>query len=202
MIQAVTGLCLWSYYSPSAQTAWESVYYVQYEVAGGWLLRGLHYWNAQVLVALLFLYVAQMIVRGVYRAPREFVYWSGLFLAALALALCLTSDLLSWDQNALASTQTRVNFLNLLPGIGRPLFRLVVGGPEFGHLTLTRFFAMHVACFAGSFVLLVAAHVWLAWRALPDRRRLDRRRGDGCRRWPAGAHRRRLVAVDRRSCGP
>ena len=63
MIQAITGWCLWMYYSPSAQTAWESVYFVQYEVLGGWLLRGLHYWTAQVLVALLLLYVVQMIVR-------------------------------------------------------------------------------------------------------------------------------------------
>ena len=165
VIQAVTGWFLWMYYSPSAQTAWESVYYIQYEVLGGWLLRGLHYWTAQVLVGLLLVYLAQMIVRGVYRAPREFVFWTALFLAAFALGLCLTGDLLSWDQNAYASTKTRVNFLTLLPWIGEPLMRLAAGGPAFGHLTLTRFFALHVGCMAGLFFLSFAAHLWLVRRA-------------------------------------
>ena len=41
-VQFFTGLCLWMAYSPSSQTAWESVYYIQDEMSGGWLLRGLH----------------------------------------------------------------------------------------------------------------------------------------------------------------
>ncbi|MEI6505252.1 MAG: hypothetical protein WCO90_05150, partial [Planctomycetota bacterium] len=39
MTQLITGLFLWASYSASAQTAWESVYYIQHEMAGGWLLR-------------------------------------------------------------------------------------------------------------------------------------------------------------------
>ena len=165
VIQAITGWVLWMYYSPSSQTAWESVYFIQYEVLGGWLLRGLHYWTAQVLVALLLLYLVQMIARGAYRASREFVFWTALGMAAFALALCLTGDLLSWDQNGYASTQTRVNFLNLLPWIGGALFRLAAGGPAFGHLTLTRFFALHVGCFAVLFFSFILAHLWLVRRA-------------------------------------
>ena len=40
-VQFITGIFLWMAYSPSAQTAWESVYYIQNEMQGGWLLRGL-----------------------------------------------------------------------------------------------------------------------------------------------------------------
>ena len=40
-VQFITGIFLWMAYSPSAQTAWESVYYIQHEMAGGWFLRGL-----------------------------------------------------------------------------------------------------------------------------------------------------------------
>ena len=35
-VQVITGIFLWMSYSPSAQTAWESVYYIQYRNAG-WL---------------------------------------------------------------------------------------------------------------------------------------------------------------------
>ena len=41
-VQVVTGIALWSAYSPSAQTAWESVYYIQHEMVMGSLVRGLH----------------------------------------------------------------------------------------------------------------------------------------------------------------
>src|SRR5436190_1372509 len=39
MVQIVTGIFLWMAYSPSAQTAWESVYYIQEQMRGGWMLR-------------------------------------------------------------------------------------------------------------------------------------------------------------------
>ena len=42
VVQFITGVFLWMAYSPSSQTAWESVYYIQYEMTGGWLLRGIH----------------------------------------------------------------------------------------------------------------------------------------------------------------
>ena len=46
VIQVLTGLVLWMCYNPSSQTAWESVYYIQNEMLGGWLLRGIHHYTA------------------------------------------------------------------------------------------------------------------------------------------------------------
>src|SRR6516164_7916159 len=48
-VQFITGIFLWMAYSPSSQTAWESVYYIQDEMRGGWLLRGLHHYMAQAM---------------------------------------------------------------------------------------------------------------------------------------------------------
>ena len=48
-VQFITGLFLWMNYSPSSQTAWESVYYIQNEMSGGWLLRGIHHFTAQAM---------------------------------------------------------------------------------------------------------------------------------------------------------
>ncbi len=165
LVQAITGFFLWIFYSPSAQTAWESVYYLQYEVTGGWLLRGVHHYAAQVLVALTALYVIHLIVSGRYRAPRECVYWVAVLMGMASLGLCLTGDLLAWDQNSYASTLVRVRFLMLLPWIGDDLFKLAAGGPAFGHLTLTRFFTLHVALFASGFFVLLVLHGWVVHRA-------------------------------------
>ena len=116
-VQAITGFFLWAYYSPSAQTAWESVYFVQNEVAGGWLLRAIHHYSAHVLLAVLILAVVQNILTRAYRAPRELVFWATVGLGLLALAAVLTGDLLSWDQNGYASTKTRTGFLTFLPWV-------------------------------------------------------------------------------------
>ncbi len=161
-LEAVTGLVLWMYYSPSAQTAWESVYYLQYEVLGGGLLRALHYHGGQVLLAVLGIYVLHMLFRWAYRAPREVVFWLAVLLVLVTLGVLLTGDLLAWSQRGYWSTNVRTNFLLLIPGIGEPLRRLAIGGPEMGHLTLTRFFALH----AGLLSAVFAGLLWLHAKAL------------------------------------
>ncbi|MCE5267292.1 MAG: cytochrome b N-terminal domain-containing protein [Planctomycetaceae bacterium] len=165
-IEAITGFFLWVYYSPSTQTAWESVYYLQHQVAGGWLLRAIHHYTAHVLLAMLILFVVQTILTGACRAPRELVFWATIGLALFALAAVLTGDLLSWDQNGYSATKTRTGFLTLLPWIGDSLLSLANGGPgsTLGNLTLTRFFALHVGLFSGGFLLLLIIRGALARR--------------------------------------
>jgi ubiquinol-cytochrome c reductase cytochrome b subunit len=67
VVQLVTGVFLWMQYSPSAQTAWESVFYIQYETQGGWLLRGVHHFTAQAMVVLLVFHMMQVVIDGAYR---------------------------------------------------------------------------------------------------------------------------------------
>ena len=160
VVEVVTGLFLWMFYSPSAQTAWESVYYVQYEVLGGWLLRGVHYHAGQVLLALAGLYALHMILSRAYRAPRELVFWTVVGMVLVTIALLLTGDLLPWTQCGYWSTNVRTKFLFLLPWVGDPLYKLAVGGPGMGHLTLTRFVALH----AGVFSVALAVLIWLHGR--------------------------------------
>ncbi|MCS7238097.1 MAG: cytochrome b N-terminal domain-containing protein [Thermoguttaceae bacterium] len=165
ILQVVTGAILWMHYSPSAQTAWESVFYIQYQLPGGWLVRGIHHYSAQLLVAVAGLYLLHLVFSGGYRPPREWVWWTALLLLVLGLGGCLTGDLLSWDINGFSATQVRVGFLTLIPGIGDDLFRLAAGGPSFGHHTLTRFFTLHVGAMAGGLLLVLICHLLLLRRA-------------------------------------
>ena len=97
-VQVVTGIFLWMAYSPSTQTAWESVYYLEYHVDGGWLLRGIHHYAAQIMMILMLLHVLQVIIDGAYKAPREVNFWFGLLLMLIVFGLGLTGYLLPWDQ--------------------------------------------------------------------------------------------------------
>src|ERR1041385_8375027 len=89
-VQFITGVFLWMSYSPSSQTAWESVYYIQYQMSGGWLLRGLHHFTAQAMTILLVLHLMQVVVDGAYKAPREMNFLFGVGLLLLVLGLSLT----------------------------------------------------------------------------------------------------------------
>ncbi len=167
LMQGITGLFLWAFYSASPTSAWESVYYIQYHLPGGWLVRGLHHYSAQLFVGLSGLYVLGLIVHGGCRRPREFVYWAALGMFLFSLCSCLTGDLLNWSLSGYFATYTRVAFLQLLPVIGVPLYQLVVGGPDpqFGALTLTRFLILHVAVFGGGGLAMMAFWKWADYRS-------------------------------------
>ncbi len=161
MVQFITGVFLWMAYSPSATSAWESVYYIQYEMSFGWLLRGIHHWTAQIMVILLVLHLVQVVIDCAYRAPREFNFWFGVLLLFLTLGISLTGYLLPWDQKGFWATRVATELMEATPAIGPELQRVVVGGSDYGHHTLTRFFALHAGVLPGALVLLIVVHIYL-----------------------------------------
>ncbi|HJT32999.1 MAG TPA: cytochrome b N-terminal domain-containing protein [Pirellulales bacterium] len=160
-VQAITGIFLWMCYSPSGQTAWESVFYIQHELQGGWLLRGIHHFMAQAMVVLLALHLLQVVVDGAYRAPREVNFWLGLVLMQIVLGLSLTGYLLPWDQKGYWATRVATNLMGIVPVVGPSLQKLVVGGADYGHYTLTRFFALHAGVLPALLVFFLVLHVAL-----------------------------------------
>src|SRR5262245_59372659 len=160
-IQFITGIFLWMAYSPSSLTAWESVHYIQDEMTGGWLLRGLHHYMAQAMTVLLVLHLMQVVIDGAYKAPREVNFWFGLMLLQLTLGLSLTGYLLPWDQKGYWATKVATSLVAVVPVIGPKLQELIIGGPEYGHLTLTRFFALHAGVLPGSIIALLVGHIYL-----------------------------------------
>ena len=160
-VQMLTGIVLWMFYSPGAQSAWESVYYLQTHVAGGWLLRGIHHYTAQAMVVLLAIHLAQVVIDGAYKAPREFNFWIGLVLMLIVLGLALTGYLLPWDQKGYWATKVATRIASITPAAGPDVQRLAVGGDDYGHYTLTRFFALHAGVLPASLIGLLVLHVAL-----------------------------------------
>jgi ubiquinol-cytochrome c reductase cytochrome b subunit len=160
-IQVITGLFLWLAYSPGTQTAWESVYYIQHEMWGGWFLRGLHHYTAQAMTVLLVFHLMQVVIDGAYKAPREVNFWTGVLLLLLVLALSLTGYLLPWDQKGYWATVVATNIAGITPAVGPALQKLVIGGNDYGHHTLTRFFALHAGVIPGAIIAFIVAHIYL-----------------------------------------
>ena len=170
-VQMVTGLLLWMSYSPSSQTAWESVYYLQYEMLFGWLLRGIHHFTAQAMIVLLVLHLLQVIIDGAYKAPREVNFWLGLILMQIVLGLSLTGYLLPWDQKGYWATKVATNLAGITPFVGDQVQALAVGGASYGHHTLTRFFALHAGLLPALLIAFLALHIYVFRRhgiTVPD----------------------------------
>ncbi len=160
-VQLVTGIILWACYSPATTTAWGSVYHIQYEMTGGWFLRGIHHFMAQAMVVLLALHLLQVVWDGAYRAPREVNFWLGLVLMLIVLALSLTGYLLPWDQKGYWATRVATNLVGITPVVGGSAQELIVGGPDYSHATLTRFFALHAGVLPGLLIVFLIAHLAL-----------------------------------------
>ena len=185
-VQAITGIGLALYYSPSANNAWASVFYIQHKVALGALLRGLHHYGASAMIIVLGLHIFQTFTFGAYKQSRASVWWSGIFLLLIVVVFGLTGYLLPWDQKGYWATRVATDIIATLPIIGQPLQYAVQGGNEYGNLTLTRFYAIHVVVLPMLLVALAAGHIALFRRMggiTPSWRLLEGKADPAARRW-------------------
>lgn len=153
-IEALTGLLLWAAYSPSGRTAWESVFYIEHVMTAGALLRGIHHYATHAMVVWAALYLLQTVWDGAYRSRREVIYWLGLVMLAVLFVFSQTGYLLPWDQRGYTASQVATEIVASTPVVGDSMQRIAKGGTDFGHQTLTRFFALHAGLLPIVFTLL------------------------------------------------
>jgi ubiquinol-cytochrome c reductase cytochrome b subunit len=158
LVVAVTGLLLMTTYSPSSTNAWASVHYIEH-MSGGSFLRGLHYWGGQALLIVLGIHTVRVLLAGVYRAPRELIWATGLLLFPLTLLWAITGNPLAWTQRGYGQIQVETNIIASTPFIGPVIQRILIGGDEMGHLTLTHLYSLHVAVFPLLVFGLLGLHV-------------------------------------------
>ena len=159
--QVITGMLLMATYTPSTGGAWASVYYLQHQVTGGWFVRGLHAYGAQMLIIVLGMHLMQVAIYGAYKRPRELTWWLGLALLGLVQAWALTGNPLPWDEQGYWASKIETGIMGSVPVIGTALQRLIVGGADHGQITLTHFYVLHVAVLPLVFGLLLFGHIAL-----------------------------------------
>ena len=159
IVQVVSGIMLILYYRPSAAEAYESVQYIVTRVEFGWLVRNVHSWSANLLVAVAMLHMASVIYLRAYRKPRELTWVSGAFLLFLMLGFGFSGYLLPWNELAFFATKVGTGIPGALPIIGHDIVRLLRGGDEVTGATLSRFFGLHVAILPAITTVLVGLHL-------------------------------------------
>lgn len=167
LLQAITGVSLALYYTPTAETAHTSVAYISKQVEGGAFLRSLHSYGSSAMIIVLALHFLQTFLFGSFKGRRELLWLSGALLSLLVLGMGFTGYLLPWDQKAYFATAVGTNIMGQAPLIGNLLTRLVRGGDTIGTLTLSRFYVAHVFLIPATIFLFIGAHVLLFRKAGP-----------------------------------
>jgi ubiquinol-cytochrome c reductase cytochrome b subunit len=62
------------------------------------MIRGVHFYAWNILLVLMGLHLARAFIFGAYKAPRQLVWVSGVFVMLILPAFIITGDLLPWDQ--------------------------------------------------------------------------------------------------------
>jgi cytochrome b6 len=160
-VQVVTGILLLLYYRPSSENAFESVQFIITEVQFGWLIRSIHSWSANLMIATLFIHMFSVYFLRAYRAPREMTWVSGVFLLFIAICFGFSGYLLPWNKLAFFATKVGTEIAGVIPIVGRPMLRFLRGGDDVTGATLTRFFGFHVAVLPATATVFIAIHVLL-----------------------------------------
>ena len=162
VFQILTGIFLSFYYVPDAAgipaPSYQSVKFITDQVYLGWLMRGIHFWAANLLIIMIVLHMARVFWTGSYRAPRELNWMIGIVMLLIILAFSLTGYLLPWDTKAYWATEVTIRIGAAAPLAGPLIKNLAQGGPFLGPNTLQRFFTIHVFLLPAAITLLMFVH--------------------------------------------
>ena len=160
LVLCLTGALELFYYEPSLAGANASVQTLTFLVPFGGLVRSLHYWAAQLLVAAMGLHLLRVVFTGAMRAPRRFNWLLGLSLLAGVLLLDFTGYALRWDTHIAWALLVGTNLLKTIPLAGPVLYGMVVGGPELGASSLVRLYGWHIFGLAGPVFIGIVWHLF------------------------------------------
>ncbi len=159
-ILLATGVYLMFVYTPSVNSAYGDMQHLKTGVGFGQLIRNIHRWAAHLMVLVVLLHLVRVFYAGAYKRPREFNWVIGVTLLLITLAFSFTGYLLPWDQLSYWAVTVGTGLVHYIPLIGGKTQELLIGGPQVGQNTLTRFYALHVAVLPTLLVLMLAVHIW------------------------------------------
>ena len=166
MILVFTGVILMFLYVPSVERAYGSVKDIEYVVAFGWLLRGMHRIAAHLMVAVVFFHMVRVFLTGAYKngsavgANRPLNWIIGIILLITTLLLSFTGYLLPWDQLAYWAITVGTNIARSAPFAGEAVRFFLLGGNTIDQNTLIRFYVLHVFFLPMIVLFLFSYHMW------------------------------------------
>src|SRR5262249_8709663 len=146
-------------YVPSAGEAWGSLQALNHDVTLGWLIRALHGWGSNFMVALVLLYMMQVFLFWAFKISPELTRIVGGFFFLLLFGMAFSGQVLRFDQDAYWGLGIGASIASRVPIAGPAIVKLMLGGPIIAGATLSRFFAVHVFVIPGLLIAFVGLHL-------------------------------------------
>jgi len=159
MLQILSGILQLFFYVPATDHAYNSVSYLRTQVPFGWLIHGIHYWGAQLMVILVLLHMARVFLWGAYKKPRELTWLAGVTLFLVTMGFSFTGGPLHCDQRGYWIGDVSTSIAGTVPLVGNLSKQLLRGGEEMGQLALSRLFVLHTALLPGARLALFGIHI-------------------------------------------
>jgi ubiquinol-cytochrome c reductase cytochrome b subunit len=159
MLQMLTGIMQLFFYVPATDHAYDSISYLRTRVPFGWLIHGLHYWGAQLMVIVVLLHMTRVFLWGAYKKPRELTWLAGLTLFLITMGFSFTGSPLLWDQRGYWIGEVSTSVPGTAPLLGDFIKRFMRGGEEMGQLALSRLFTLHTAVLPLTLMALFGIHI-------------------------------------------
>lgn len=156
-----TGVLMMFAYEPDPETAWASVASLERDTLFGGLIRGVHFWSANLLIPVSVLHLLRVFLTGGYSGARRSNWHLGLGIAFFVMLSGFTGYLLPWDQTAFWAITICTEMLGQVPGIGPAIKSALLGGGDIGAATTVNFYALHVAVTPLAMIALLTWHFWL-----------------------------------------
>ena len=160
LVLIVSGILLSQYYHPMPQFANDSVRAMMQGVRFERIVRGVHYWAAQVVLLTVLLHMIRIFTTGAFKKPREANWVIGVGLLAVTVGLFFSGTVLKWDQEGFEALEHNTAIGELLGGLGHWFAHAFAENVSL----LLRLYIAHVSILPGILVLLLAAHFWLVKR--------------------------------------
>ena len=160
-LQVVTGLLLAYYYRPTPEAAFESTRTIVRDLPAGWFIHQVHLWGSWLLVAVIVARLVRLFWDGLYRAPREVLWWCAVAMTWVVIQSDFTGRLLTWDSHTYWGTVRGLEVLWAVP-IAGPVLAFLLGGRVVNADVLTRFYVLHVLVLP----LFYAAFLYLTFATL------------------------------------
>ncbi len=156
----VTGIYLAQFYDPTTVNAHASVAYITDLAYAGELIRSLHYWLASAFVVTLVLHMIRTFVTGSFKAPREFIWITGVLLFFLTAGLLFTGTVLKQDQEAVEAFAHNKEIADIFGFLGFWF------SSDFTHnvSVVTRLYIAHVSILPVMVAVVMAVHMLLIKR--------------------------------------
>jgi quinol-cytochrome oxidoreductase complex cytochrome b subunit len=160
VLEAITGAVLMVYYTPSPLVAYADMQKIISDVPLGRLLRNMHRLGAHVMVAVVILHMLRTYFTASYKAPRQFIWVTGMILLIMTLVLSFSGYLLPWDQLAYWAVTIGSSMAEAAPLLGSATNLLLRGGVDIGAGTLLRFYLLHIFALPMLTIIFISIHYY------------------------------------------